>query len=275
MEGLQIFKNSEFGELSVITKNKKEYIEAIPVAEILGYSNPRDAIIRHCRKGGVIFSDVGVVTGKRSDNTDAIQYVTKKFIDEGNLYRLIIRSKLPSAMRFERWIMEEVIPSIRNHGAYLSDDVISKTLENPDFIIQIATKLKQEKEEKFIAQKRAENLEDIITLDRPYTNFGKSIASSSDAITIGQFDKVLNNNNILIGRNRLFSWLRDNGYLIGNGKDKNMPKQVYIEQGLFKVSERIVQTVEGEIISATTLITGKGQLYFLEKIEFYYLCKCK
>lgn len=163
--------------------------------------------------------------------------------------------------------MEEVIPSIRNHGAFLSDDVISKTLENPDFIIQLATKLKVEKESKLIALKRAKNLETIITLDRPYTNFGKVIASSNDSITIGQFAKVLNNNNILIGRNRLFSWLRDNGYLIKNGKDKNMPKQVYVEQGLFKVSENIVKTSEGEKISATTLITGKGQMYFLDMLE--------
>ncbi|MBO3445851.1 phage antirepressor KilAC domain-containing protein [Clostridium sp. CCUG 7971] len=267
MGGLQIFNNSEFGELSVVVKDNKEYIEAIPVAQILGYSNPRAAIISHCKKEGVIFYDVGVVTGKKCDLTNAIQYVSKKFIDEGNLYRLIIKSKLPSARKFEKWIMEEVIPSIRNHGAYLNDDVISKTLENPDFIIQLATKLKVEKESKLIALKRAESLENIITLDRPYTNFGKAIAQSSDSITIGQFAKVLNNNDILIGRNRLFSWLRDNGYLIKNGKDKNIPKQVYVEQGLFKVSESIVKTSEGEIISATTLITGKGQLYFLGKFE--------
>lgn len=267
MEGLKIFNNSEFGELSVVVKDNKEYIEAISVAQILGYSNPRAAIISHCKKEGVIFYDVGVVTGKKGDLTNAIQYVSKKFIDEGNLYRLIIKSKLPSAIKFEKWIMEEIIPSIRNHGAYLSDDAISKTLETPDFIIQLATKLKVEKESKLIALKRAKNLENIITLDRPYTKFGKAIAQSSDSITIGQFAKVLNNNDILIGRNRLFSWLRDNGYLIKSGKDKNMPKQVYVEQGLFKVSESIVRTSEGEIISATTLITGKGQLYFLGKFE--------
>ena len=267
MNKLKIFKNEEFGQLSVIVKNNKEYIEAIEVATILGYSNPRDAINRHCDKDGVVFSDVGVVTGFRKDNSQAFQVVTKKFIDEGNLYRLIIKSKLPSAKRFEKWIMDEVLPSIRKHGAYMSEEAINKTLDDPDFIIEMATKLKYEREQRRLLQEKAEHLEASITIDKPYTNFGKSIATSSDAITIGQFAKVLNNNNINIGRNRLFSILRDNGYLIKCGKDKNMPKQVYVKQGLFQVSEQIVRTVEGELLTATTLITGKGQMYFLDLLS--------
>ena len=268
MNSLKIFKSSEFGELSVIVKDNKEYIEAIQVAMILGYANPRDAIIRHCKNEGVIFSDVGVVTGKRSDNTDAVQYVSKKFIDEGNMYRLIMRSKLPSAKRFERWVMDEVIPSIRNNGAYMSDYVISKTLEDPDFIIQLATKLKEEKEEKILAIKKAEKLEEAIYLDKPYTDFGKGISASSDAITIGQFAKILNNDDRKIGRNRLFKWFRENGYFICSGKEKNIPKQAYINQGLFKVEEKLAMTPEGEMISTTTLITGKGQMYFIDKFDF-------
>ncbi len=264
MDNLKIFENDEFGQLSVIVKNNKEYIEAIEVATILGYSNPRDAITRHCDKEGVVFSDVGVVTGFRKDNSQAIQFVTKKFIDEGNLYRLIIKSKLPSAKRFENWVMDEVLPSIRKYGAYMSEEVINKTLDDPDFIIEMATKLKYEREQRRLIEQKAQRLEASITIDKPYTNFGKSIATSSDAITIGQFAKVLNNNNINIGRNRLFSILRDNGYLIKVGKDKNMPKQIYVKQGLFKVAESIVNTVKGELLTATTLITGKGQMYFLE-----------
>ena len=268
MNKLKIFKNEEFGQLSVIVKNNKEYIEAIEVATILGYSNPRDAINRHCDKDGVVFSDVGVVTGFRKDKSEIIQVVSKKFIDEGNLYRLIIRSKLPSAKRFEKWIMDEVLPSIRKHGAYMSEEVINKTLDDPDFIIEMATKLKYEREQRRLLEEKAKHLEATITIDKPYTNFGKSIATSSDAITIGQFAKVLNNNDIEVGRNRLFSWFRDNGYLIKSGKDKNIPKQSYIKQGLFTVEERVVRTLEGEVISTTTLITGKGQLYFMDKFNF-------
>ena len=267
MNNLKVFENDEFGQLSVIIKNNKEYIEAIEVATILGYSNPRDAVNRHCDEDGVVFSDVGVVTGIRKDNSEIIQVVTKKFIDEGNLYRLIVKSKLPSAKKFEKWVMEEVLPSIRKHGAYMSEEVINKTLEDPDFIIEIATKLKYERQQRKLLEEKAKHLEATITIDKPYTNFGKSIATSSDAITIGQFAKVLNNNNINIGRNRLFTILRDNGYLIKVGKDKNMPKQVYVKQGLFKVAESVVKTVKGELLTATTLITGKGQMYFLELFD--------
>lgn len=193
MENLRVFANKEFGQINVILVNNKEYFEAIEIAQILGYSNPRDAVIRLCQREGVVFSDVGVVTGKKTDNTDIVQYVSKKFIDEGNMYRLIMKSKLPSAIKFEKWIMDEVILSIRK----------------------------------------------------------------CDAITIGQFAKVLNNNNIMIGINRLFSFLREQGYLIKSGKEENMPKQAYVEQGLF--------------LSTTTLVTGKGQMYFLEILEILFI----
>ena len=148
MNNLKIFENEEFGQLSVIIKNNKEYIEAIEVATILGYSNPRDAVTRHCDEDGVVFSDVRVVTGIRKDNSKAFKVVTKKFIDEGNLYRLIIRSKLPTAKRLEKWVMEEVLPSIRKDGVYMSEEIINKTLDDPDFIIEIATKLKYEREQR-------------------------------------------------------------------------------------------------------------------------------
>ncbi|MEG1310907.1 MAG: phage antirepressor KilAC domain-containing protein, partial [Romboutsia sp.] len=235
----------------------------------LGYTNPRAAVIRHCELEGVTFRDVGVVTGKNLNGSDVVQNVAKKFIDEGNIYRLIIKSKLPSAKKFEKWIMEEVIPIIRVNGAYMSEDVINKTLQDPDFIIQIATKLKEEKEQRLLAQRKVKSLETSISIDEPYTNFGKSVSASSGAITVGQFAKLLSNNNIVIGRNRLFSLLREQGYLIKNGKEKNIPKQIYVEQGLFKVSENVVNTMEGEILSTKTLITGKGQKYFFEILSIY------
>lgn len=267
MEINKVFRNKEFGELSVIVKDKKEYFEAIPVATILGYQNPRGAILRHCKEEGVLFQDVRVVTGVKKDGSNAEKVVSKKYISEGNLYRLIMKSKLPNAINFENWIMDEVIPEIRKHGAYLNDDVIEKTLKDPDFIIHLATELKKERKEKLMAQRKVENLEAIITIDTPYTNFGKKVAVSSDAITIGQFAKLLRNNDIVIGRNRLFTLLRDRGYLIKKGKDKNMPKQTYLEQGLFKIAENVVKTVEGEILSTTTSVTGKGQMYFLDLLS--------
>ena len=175
MEINKVFRNNEFGELSVIVKDKKEYFEAIPVATILGYQNPRGAILRHCKEEGVLFQDVRVVTGVKKDGSNAEKVVSKKYISEGNLYRLIMKSKLPNAINFENWIMDEVIPEIRKHGAYLNDDVIEKTLKDPDFIIHLATELKKERKEKLMAQRKVENLEAIITIDTPYTNFGKKV----------------------------------------------------------------------------------------------------
>ena len=270
MKNLEIFKSEEFGEITVIVENNKEYIEAVKVAKILGYSNPRKAILDNCKYPGVTASDVGVVTGKRADGSEIFQTVTKKFIDEGNLYRLIIKSKLPSAQKFERWIFDEVLPSIRKNGAYMNDEVIIKSLEDPDYIIRLVTKLKEEKQRTKLANERAKELEATILLDKPYINFAKSIAASSDAISMGEFAKLLNNNGIEIGRNRLLRWLRDNGYLIKNGKEKNNPKQVYIEQGLLQLIERTYKTIDKDMISTTTLVTGKGQMYFLEKISKYY-----
>ena len=245
MNNLRVFSNEEFGDINVILINNKEYFEAISVAKSLGYSNPRDAIRRHCEIEGVVFHDVGVVTGTRYDGSELLQKVSKKFIDEGNVYRLIIKSKLPSARRFEKWVMNEVLPTIRQNGVYMNDSVIEQTLKE---------------------MKRADRLEEIIALDEPYTDFGKKVEKSNGAITIGEFAKLLNNANLDIGRNRLYSWFRDNGYFIKLGKERNIPKQVYISQGLFEVCERIIHTRGKEIISTTTLITGKGQLYFTGRI---------
>lgn len=142
----------------------------------------------------------------------------------------------------------------------MTSETIEKALTSPDFLIQLATKLKEEQE-----ARRA--LEAQIEQDKPYTNFAKSIANSSDAITFGEFAKILNNNGIKIGRNRLFDWMRKNGFLIQSGREKNKPKQQYIEQGLFQVKESVVHTIDKDLIRTTTLITGKGQLYFLEKLK--------
>lgn len=270
MENLRICTNEEFGEVSVITLKNKEYFEATQIARILGYSNPRDAVIRHCRKEGVTFSDVGVVTGIKSDGTSYIQYVNKKFIDEGNVYRLIIRSKLASAKRFEAWLMDEVLPSIREKGVYMDNNLIEKALNDPDLIIQMATKIKLEKKQRIKQMIRADELESRIVLDTPYTTFAKNIESCSDFISIGQYAKLLNNNNIKIGRNRLYSWFRENGYLIKSGSDKNTPKQIYLEQGLFSICEKLVKTQGGERLTTRTLITGKGQLYFEKIISIDY-----
>ncbi|MDI3478710.1 MAG: hypothetical protein PWQ59_2235 [Thermoanaerobacterium sp.] len=143
MNQLKIFKNTEFGELGVLVIDGKEYFPATECARILGYTNPHKAIRDHCR--GCTKRSVGVVTGKKADGSDAIQEVEMNFITEGDLYRLIIRSKLPTAQKFEQWIFDEVLPSIRKHGIYAADKVIEEMLNNPDTMIKTLQALKEER----------------------------------------------------------------------------------------------------------------------------------
>lgn len=180
--------------------------------------------------------------------------------NEPGLYSLILSSRKPEAKSFKRWITHEVIPAINKHGAYMTPETIEEALTNPDFIIQLATRLKEE-------QAAKKQLQEQINKDRPYTNFAKAIENSTDSITLGEFAKVLNNNGIRIGRNRFFDWLRDNRYLIQHGKEKNKPQQRYVEQGLFQVRENVIHAINGDLIRTTTLITGKGQLYFLDRLR--------
>jgi len=258
MEDLKLFTNDVFGEILVILKDNKEYFDANSVASLLGYSNPRDAIIRHCKEEGVILHEVGVTSKTRNGENLKTQMYKKKFIDEGNLYRLIMKSKLKTACKFERWVCDEVIPSIRNHGAYIEENIVDELLENPDLIISLAQKLKNER-------LKVKALNKAIIANEEYINLGRLIENTNDAITIGQYAKLISNKTNM-GRNRLYKWFRDNGYFITKGDDKNTPKQVYIENGYFKVCEKVMQSKNGEILCVKPLITGKGQRYFIDKI---------
>lgn len=258
MESLKLFRNDIFGDILVIVKDNKEYFDANSIARVLGYANPRDAVIRHCKEEGIILHEVGVASKTRDGKSLKTQMYKKKFIDEGNLYRLIMKSKLKSACKFERWVCDEVIPSIRNHGAYIEEHLINEMLENPDLIISLAQKLKNER-------LKVKALNKVIIENEEYINLGKIVENTDGAITIGQYAKLISNKTNM-GRNRLYKWFRDNGYFISKGDDINIPKQIYIESGLFKVHEKVIETKNGEVIYIKPLITGKGQKYFTDKI---------
>ena len=142
MNELQIFNNEEFGSVRTVEIDGKPYFSASDVAAALGYSNPRKAIIDHC-KG---------VTKRDTPTTSGVQ--TINFIPEGDIYRLIVSSKLPSAEKFETWVFDEVIPDIRKHGIYATDNVINQILNNPDFGIELLNTLKQERAARVEAEKR-------------------------------------------------------------------------------------------------------------------------
>lgn len=143
MQALQTFQNSQFGNLEILTIEGKQWFPAINVAETLGYTNPRKAIRDHAKERGVTIRSVIDSLGRNQN---------KKFIDEGNLYRLISRSKLPQAEQFEEWVFDEVLPAIRKHGIYATDNVIEQTLKDPDYIITVLTEYKKEKEHNLLLQ---------------------------------------------------------------------------------------------------------------------------
>lgn len=242
MNQTQIF-NFEQNKVRTVLVNDVPYFVGKDVAEVLGYSKPRNAISIHVDVEDKQDAPIqGALGGKQS----------MTIINESGLYSLIFKSKLPNAKKFKRWVTSEVLPSIRQTGTYTN---IPQTFSE-------ALRLAADTEEE-----RA-RMENQIKLDAPYTMFGKAVSNSDGAISIGEFCKIVyEKHGISIGRNKMFSWLRKKGYLISYGREKNNPKQKYIEQGLFVSNPVIVARTQGNIQEATTLITGKGQVYFLEKLQ--------
>lgn len=219
------------------------------VATALGYANPNKALRDHC-KGGPFRYPLETAGGTQE----------VRFITEGDLYRLITSSKLPNAEQFEAWIFDEVLPAIRRQGGYLTPEATEKALTDPDFIIQLATSLKNER------TKRAQ-LEAQAALDAPKVLFADSVSTSHTTILVGELAKILRGNGVNIGGTRLFAWMRENGYLISRkGTDWNMPTQRSMELGLFKIKETAVTHADGHVtLSRTPKVTGKGQQYFIQK----------
>lgn len=182
------------------------------------------------------------------------------FIPENIFYRLAMKAKNETAEKFQAKVADEIIPSIRKHGAYMTPQKIEEVLLNPDTIIKLATDLKAEREHRMA-------LETKIEQDKPKTIFADAVSSSKTSILIGDMAKLLRQNGIEIGQKRLFDWLRNNGYLIKRkGSDWNMPTQRSVEMGLFEIKESTHLDGNGcNITTKTSKVTGKGQVYFINK----------
>lgn len=245
MNDLQIFKNSEFGEIRTITKNNEPWFVAIDVCNALELSNPTVVV-------GRLDED------ERTKFNLGRQGMTN-IVSEYGLYNLILASRKKEAKKFKRWITHEVIPTIRKHGAYMSSEVIEKTLSDPDYLIRLATKLKEEKAKRALAEAQIEK-------DKPKVLFADSCEVAENSILIGEFAKRLKQNGYDIGQNKLFEWLRQHDYLCKSGERKNLPTQYAMERGLFEVKTRIMSNPNGSVrTTSTTKITGKGQIYFTNK----------
>lgn len=245
-EAIISFDNAEFGNLRTVESDGVIEFCGKDIANALGYANPSKALKDHCK---------GVTKRYPLATPGGIQNV--RFISEPDLYRLIAHSKLPNAQKFESWIYTDVLPSIRRHGGYLTPEKVEEALTDPDTIIRLATNLKEERAKR--QELEAENRELA-----PKALFADAVAASDNTMLVGELAKLLASNGIHIGQNRLFAWLRGNGYLMKDGSWRNMPTQRSMDMGLFVVKETAITHADGHVtLSRTPKVTGKGQRYFV------------
>ena len=185
-------------------------------------------------------------------------------INESGLYTVILRSDKPQAKPFRKWVTSEVLPSIRKHGAYMTDQALEKALTNPDFLIELATQLKSEQEQRRRLETTVAAQNKQMEQDKPKVLFADSVAASRSSILIGELAKLIKQNGVDMGQKRLFQWMRENGYLIKRcGSEYNLPTQRSMERGLMEIKETSVIHSGYTTISKTPKVTGKGQVYFI------------
>ena len=252
MNELMIFQNPEFGEIRTVEVDGEPWLVGKDVDQALGYTNPRKALADH-----VDDEDKGVT---KCYTPGGEQEMT--VINESGLYALVLSSKLPGAKKFRRWVTAEVLPSIRRHGAYMTPEKLEAAILNPDTMIRLCTALKEEQ-----GKRRA--LESRVKRDRPKVLFAEAVSAAHTSILVGELAKLLKQNGVEMGQNRMFQWLRDQGYLIRRqGTDFNMPTQRAMELGLFEIKETAVAHSDGHTtITKTPKVTGKGQAYFVNKFR--------
>ena len=256
---IKVFSNPKFGNVRIIVKDGKPLFCGKDVAEALGYSDTAKAIRMHCK-------------GVAELSTPTAGGVQKmKYIPEGDLYRLIAHSQLPDAERFESWVFDEVLPSIRKHGAYLTDSAAEALFNDPETFAKLAVKWANERKARIAAEHTVARQQEKIEADAPKVLFADSVSSSQTEILVGELAKILKQNGMDIGQNRLFKQLREDGYLVSRkGTDYNMPTQKSMELGLMRIKETTVTHADGHVtISKTPKVLGKGQVYFVNK----YACR--
>ena len=246
--------NYESSEVRTVQVNGEPWFVGKDVATVLGYSNTRDAIARHVDEEDK--AGVGIHDGSQMREVVVV--------NESGLYSLVLSSKLPNAKKFKRCVTSEVLPSIRKHGAYMTDQALEKALTNPDFLIQLATQLKTEQEQRRRLETTVAAQSKQMEQDKPKVLFADSVAASSSSILIGELAKLIKQNGVDMGQRRLFAWMRENGYLIKRcGSEYNLPTQRSMERGLMEIKETSVIHYGYTTISKTPKVTGKGQVYFI------------
>lgn len=242
MNELQIFENSQFGSIRTVTIKNEPWFVASDICKALDLSNPTMAMQRLDEDEKAKFN-----LGLSGGDTNCV--------NEYGLYSLVLASRKPEAKAFKRWITHEVIPSIRKHGMYAVDELI----DNPELAIKAFTALKKEREKRLLAEQKIEE-------QKPLVDFAVHVSQAKDTIDMDEMAKIAHDENIPIGRNRLIKWLKDKKVL----KSNRTPYQDFIERGYFKVIEVKKDTIYGTRVFPKTVITGKGQIWIVEKLRNEY-----
>ncbi len=245
---IKIFENEKFGKVRTVIKDGEPWLVGKDVAEILEYSNTRDAISRHIDsedKTTVVISDSG--SNYKSKTT---------IINESGFYSLVLSSKMPKAKEFRRWVTSNVLPTIRKTGGYVANEDM--------FIENYLPFLEEPYQGLFRLQMMAINqLNERIRHDQPLVEFANQVSNTENLIDMNAMAKLAIEENIHIGRNRLFRWLRENEILMSD----NLPYQKFIDRGYFAVKESVFETGSMTKTYQQTFVTGKGQAFIIGRLK--------
>ncbi|WP_433775467.1 BRO family protein [Bacillus wiedmannii] len=247
MNHLQVFNNEEFGQVRTVVKDEDIWFIAQDVCDVLGINKQRDAYSRLDKdeRGSVLVDTLG---GQQNVNA----------INESGLYSLILRSRKPQAKAFKKWVTSEVLPSIRKHGAYMTDKVLEQAVKNPDFAIGLLTKLKEEKEKLAAAQQQ-------IVQQQPLVTFAEACMQSDKSLKVSEVAKLAAKHNAKIGQRQLFAKLREWNLMF---KRSTEPTQSAVEKGYFEIAQGVKQKPSGEPFTwSTTYVTPKGQAYIIDRLK--------
>lgn len=243
MNEIQIFNNSQFGDIRAINQNGEPWFVAADVCRVLEHTNVTVALDRLDDDEKAKFN-----LGLRGGDTGCV--------NEPGLYSLVLGSRKPEAKAFKRWITHEVIPTIRKHGMYATPQTLEQMLNDPDSMIKVLQTLKEERTARLQA-------EETNRINAPKVLFADSVAQAETDILVGELAKLLKQNGVETGQNRLYDRLRADGFIM---KNSTVPTQKAMEMGLFRVIERSVTQPNGTTrVTQTTKVTGKGQIYFVNR----------
>lgn len=250
------FKNAEFGNIRVAEIEGETWFCLKDVCDCLDLVNPRDVKSKLGERDCRILDCTNTVANSDGNGTFQKGNPNMNFVNEAGLYKTIFMSRKPNAAKFQDWVCGEVLPSIRKHGAYMTQDILNEMLTNPDTLITLLTNIKEERA-------RRQAAEVTIETNRPKVEYADRCLAATNGMTVRQFSALLLKNGYDTGERRLFQWLRDNRYIYRKGKN-NLPYQKWLKKGLFEVKKSVYPCNGKEKTTLTPMITEKGQMYLMD-----------